>query len=307
MRDINRGGPQGALWGILEYLAQSNNNTDFISREKKFKFIDDLSMLEMINLLSIGLSSCNWKVNVASDIPTDGYIIPAENLKTQQYMNKISEWTSKNKMMLNTKKTCAIIFNFTRNSKFTSRIKVQNDFMEIIHETKLLGVIINDKLTWGSNTTYLVTRANARMGLLHKLVDFGVPTLDLVNIYVLYVRSILEQSCQVWSSSLTLENFHDLERVQKNAMKIILQEDYENYSSALNITGLDTLFQRRDDLCLKFAKSCTTNQKTAHMFPKNPVSYEMNTRFRKKYLQTHAKTERLKTSAIPYMQGLLNK
>ena len=261
----------------------------------------------MINLLSIGLSSCNWKVNVASDIPTDGYIIPAENLKTQQYMNKISEWTSKNKMMLNTKKTCAIIFNFTRNSKFTSRVKVQNDFMEIIHETKLLVVIINDKLTWGSNTTYLVTRANARMRLLHKLVDFGVPTPDLVNIYILYVRSILEQSCQVWSSSLTLENFHDLERVQKNAMKIILQEDYENYSSALNITGLDTLFQRRDDLCLKFAKSCTKNQKTAHMFPKNPPSYEMNTRFRKKYLQTHAKTERLKTSAIHYMQGLLSK
>ena len=60
-------------------------------------------------------------------------------------------------------------------------------------------------------------------------------------------------------------------------MKIILQEDYENYSSALNITGLDTLFQRRDDLCLKFVKSCITNEKTAHMFPKNPASYEMNT------------------------------
>ena len=120
-------------------------------------------------------------------------------------------------------------------------------------------MIINDKLTWGSNTTYLVTRANARMRLLHKLVDFGVPTLDLVNIYVLYVRSILEQSCQVWSSSLTVENFHDLERVQKNALKIILQEDYENYSSALTITGLDTLFTRRDDLCLKFARSCTKN------------------------------------------------
>ena len=131
--------------------------------------------------------------------------------------------------------------------------------------------------------------------------------MDLVNIYVLYVRSILEQSCQVWSSSLTVENFHDLERVQKNALKIILQEDYENYSSALTITGLDTLFTRRDDLCLKFARSCTKNEKTAYMFPKNPVSYAMSTRFRKKYLETHAKTERLKSSAIPYMQGLLNK
>ena len=55
MRMLNGGGPQGALWGILEYLAQSNNNTDYISPNRKFKFIDDLSILEIINLLSIGI------------------------------------------------------------------------------------------------------------------------------------------------------------------------------------------------------------------------------------------------------------
>ena len=103
LRKLIGGGPQGALWGILEYLSQSNNNTDFISQEKKFKFIDDLSILELINLLSIGLSSCNWKMNVASDIPENGYIIPSENLETQTYVNKISDWTARNEMKLNTK------------------------------------------------------------------------------------------------------------------------------------------------------------------------------------------------------------
>ena len=93
--------------------------------------------------------------------------------------------------------------------------------MEVIRETKLLGVIVNDHLDWTSNTSSLVKRANARMRLLHKLVDFGVPQDDLVNIYNLYVRSILEQSCQVWHSSLTLENLQDLERVLKNALKIL--------------------------------------------------------------------------------------
>ena len=48
------GGPQGGLWGILEYLSQSNDNTNFVCPKKKFKFIDDLSILELINLLSIG-------------------------------------------------------------------------------------------------------------------------------------------------------------------------------------------------------------------------------------------------------------
>ena len=71
------------------------------------------------------------------------------------------------------------------------------------------------------------------MRLLHKLVDFSVPTDDLKNIYILYIRSHLEQSCQVWHSSLNLENITDLERVKKNACRIILQEEYVSYANAL--------------------------------------------------------------------------
>ena len=180
--------------------------------------------------------------------------------------------------------------------------------METTKETKLLEVIVNDDLSWDSNTNYLTTRANARMRLLHKLVSFSVPQEDLLNIYILYIRSILEQSCQVWHSSLTLENFNDLERVQKNALRIIFQEDYVSYSNALDKSGLSPLFERRSNLCLRFAKSCVKNVATKDMFPLNPTmqSYQLETRFREKYKVTHARTERLKTSSIPYMQRLLN-
>ena len=52
-------GPQGGALGIEEYLSQSNDNTDFLEDDEKFKFIDDLSILEIINLLSIGLTNYN--------------------------------------------------------------------------------------------------------------------------------------------------------------------------------------------------------------------------------------------------------
>ena len=167
-------------------------------------------------------------------------------------------------------------------------------------------MIVNDNLSWDSNTSFLVRRANARMRLLHKLVDFGVPLDDLVTIYILYVRSILEQSCQVWHSSLTLENFQDLERVQKNALRIILQENYASYSSALNQTGISTLFERRTKLCLKFAKNSLKNETMKKMFPLNIVKHKMDTRNRDHFQVTGARTERLKNSSIPYMQRLLN-
>ena len=40
------------VMGILEYLSQTNHNTDFIDPDDKFKFFDDLSILEIIKLMS---------------------------------------------------------------------------------------------------------------------------------------------------------------------------------------------------------------------------------------------------------------
>ena len=63
----------------------------------------------------------------------------------------------------------------------------------------------------------------------------------MVNIYVLYIRSILEQSCQVWHHSISEEEISDIERVQKVACKVILQDRYVSYGQALEVLNLDTL------------------------------------------------------------------
>ena len=56
-RDLPGGGLQGTSIGLIEYDSQSNDNTDFLSQEDKFKFVDDLSTLEIINLIMVGLAS----------------------------------------------------------------------------------------------------------------------------------------------------------------------------------------------------------------------------------------------------------
>ena len=50
VRDLHGGGPQGGNFGILEYLSQTNNNLDFIDEELRFKYFDDASVLELVNL-----------------------------------------------------------------------------------------------------------------------------------------------------------------------------------------------------------------------------------------------------------------
>ena len=49
-----------------------------------------------------------------------------------------------------------------------------------------------------------------------------------------------------------------LERVQKRALKIIYSYD-NHYRDALQMAGLKTLKDRREDLCLKFFNSIVSN------------------------------------------------
>ena len=99
------------------------------------------------------------------------------------------------------------------------------------------------------------------MELLRKVASFGTSMEEKRNIYILYIRSILEQSCVVWHSSLTDENEKDLERIQKSAVRIILGKDFSNYEYALVKTNLESLKDRREELCIHFAKKCLKNEK----------------------------------------------
>ena len=89
------------------------------------------------------------------------------------------------------------------------------------------------------------------------------------QVYITYIRSLLEQSSNVWHSGLTLQNENDLERVQKVALRLILKEKYKSYENALNILQLDTLKQRRTDISLTFARKCLKSKKMKHLFPPN--------------------------------------
>ena len=153
----------------------------------------------------------------------------------------------------------------------------------------------------------LVKKGYQRTILLQKLFEFNVPTKDLVTIYILFIRSILEQSCVVWSSSITIEEKEDLERVQKVSLRMILKNRYKDYDNALNLAGLEKLSQRRVQLCLNFARKCVKNPKTSHMFPLNPTSHTMVNRETPRYFTQQVRTARLYKSAIPYLQKLLNK
>ena len=86
-KPVNGGGPQGGQLGNLEYAAQSNKSANCVVPDSRFKFVDDLSTLEKITLLTIGMTSHNSKLQVPNDIIDSNLFIPPNNLKSQEYLN----------------------------------------------------------------------------------------------------------------------------------------------------------------------------------------------------------------------------
>ena len=144
------------------------------------------------------------------------------------------------------------------------------------------------------------------MEILRQLTKFTKSTKDKLQIYKIYICSVVEQSAVVWNSSLTKYNERELERVQKVAVKLISKKDIP-YKEKLIELGLPSLKERRNQLSVNFAKKCIKHERTKSMFKKNIKIHRMKLRRKEKFMIKMSRTERLKKSAIEHMKRQLNK
>jgi hypothetical protein len=107
-----------------------------------------LTTIEIINLINIGLSSLRIKNQVPSDIPIHGQFVEGKNLKSQQYIDYINSWTDNYKMVISEKKTKAMIFNFTENFQFATRLELKGKNIEMVDKMRILGTIVRSDLSW---------------------------------------------------------------------------------------------------------------------------------------------------------------
>ena len=97
------------------------------------------------------------------------------------------------------------------------------------------------------------------MQLIRKVWSFGSTLHETVGLWKTFCISILEQTCVVWDSGLTSQIIEDLERTQKTFVKLIREEDYQNYISFLKFLNLETLESCRKKLSVKFAINSITD------------------------------------------------
>ena len=74
-------------------------------------------------------------------------------------------------MKINYKKTKLMLFNPSKTKDFLPRFVLNNHELDLVEETKLLGLVIRSDISWTFNTLFMVKRASGASEFSRTLVQ----------------------------------------------------------------------------------------------------------------------------------------
>ena len=130
-------------------------------------------------------------------------------------LKEFEEFTSRNKMLVNTAKTKVMKFNRASSMDFPLEVYFNNkQILEEVNMYKLLGVMVSSNLKWNENTDYICTKARKKIWLLRNMKRSGLTQCELIDAYKKEVRSLLELAVPVWHSILTKDQSNQFDGMQ---------------------------------------------------------------------------------------------
>jgi hypothetical protein len=135
---------------------------------------------------------------------TSLFIKSLNNSQLQSGLNtaicRINKWFQDNLITLNLNKTYFIQFINKNIGNPDIQIKIENKQIEPVKETKFLGLIIDDKLSWKGHINYMIPKLSSACYVM-RTVKPHVSHNTLKIIYYSYFHSIMNYGTLFWSSS----------------------------------------------------------------------------------------------------------
>ena len=194
----------------------------------------------------------------------------------------------------------------SRTKTFPTEIRMNDDFLEVKKELKILGVILTPNLKWFANTAFICRKAYKNLWPMRRMKKFGLDTFTLLDYYMKEVRVHLELAVPVWHSGLIKKLTADIERVQRIAVSIILEDDRIPYSRACAILGLKPLHIRRVELCERFALKTAKKGKHKDLFQLVKDGSQDTRSSELKFREHTCKKKKFYNSPLPFLTRALN-
>ena len=200
-------------------------------------------------------------------------------------------------------------FNFRTSWDFPPIFTIgDSDPLKCVTETKILGIILSSDLKWSHHVDFMCKKALKKTWLLRRLKILDLEIDILLDFYLKEIRSILEYGVPVWHSGLSRILSNKIERVQKICVSIILCNNTEKHISYIvgcTLLGIEPLFLRRTELCIRFIQKTSLEPSHSDMFTKRENTY--NTRQNKSmFKELSSRNKRFYDSPLCYLTRLLN-
>ena len=268
---INVGAPQGTKLGPVLWIIYINDLE--IAEYSSVKYADDLTFYQAV---------------IKGHSPTQNPLLEAE------------EWAQRNNMLINQSKT--VVLNVSHHHQVTS----SNDGIIPSESTKLLGVIVDHRLTFKAHADYLIKRSNRTLYLMHKLKSYGVKPKFLLTFYLTNIRPIVTYAAPAWYTLLDKQTQNKLESIQRRASKMITSDHDATYEERLQKIELCTLNDFMKEKCLQHFNKIAYDPNHPHhsrvVFNTARRSARNPTTFR----PARCRTEKYKKSFFNHMMSLLN-
>ena len=285
---------------IHSYLPDQNQLADFgdLAWEPKPPvvkgYIDDLNVVEKIHEAGAVTHHTTGKTKARIHAPA-----------SQAAFEDIHTKAGEIDMKVNPDKTQMLCISSATTKESTSYVNYGDSRINSGNSLKILGFHFDDKPSVGFHVRKMVSKARDRLWSLRVLKRSGLDENDLLHIYKVFIRPILDYAIPTYHSQLTLEMSADIERVQASAMKIIYGH-LVSYNTVLEYEKIEEHRIRRENIMKKFAIKTAANENFKNKwFPEN-TEVDYGLRARKKYEEKFSRTQRYYASPIQHMRRLLN-
>ena len=238
----------------------------------------------------------NWKY--VDDTTMSEFVNKGEMSYIQHEVDEFTAQAQAHKLQFNEGKCKELRIGFSVNPTQFDPILINNNPVDVVDYAKILGLTVSNNLKWNKHVDEVIIKARMRLYFLSQLKKSNIAIKELLQFYITCIRPVMEYASPVFHDSLTQYLSDDLKSIQKRAMKIIFPGI--TYNEALNITNVQKLKTRRQELTNKLFQEIVSNDshRLHCILPSRNFS---NFNLRNKHgFNVHFQTQRYKNSFIVY-------